>query len=79
MDDTHPLRRNRAALRSGRFPVDDGLGIYCWYCADLLKTGNVRDEGALAGWGRWAVRCGSCQMTTRFDREQDLEPGTQPE
>ena len=72
MDDTHYLRRNLAALEAGRFPVDDGLGIYCWFCADLLATRNARNE-ALAGWGRWSVDCDSCQKPTRFDQEQDLE------
>lgn len=69
-----------APMRSScaRFPIDDGLGIYCWFCAELLDTRPAQGDTSQVGWGRYRVQCGACRRITHFDRLSDLEEAVCP-
>jgi len=76
-------RKTLTVLRHARFPIDDGLGLYCWFCAYVVDTRNAREDMVRPGQGRYQVHCDSCQRITRFDLlgelENELEDGGQAE
>ena len=57
-----------------RFPVSDGLGIYCWFCSEMLDTEKADATCHSVGDGRYRTICPSCGLSTYFDRQEELAP-----
>ena len=59
--------------RRTRFPVADGLGMYCWFCASALDVERAQATERPVGEGRYQRTCPDCRHDTCFDRSEELE------